>query len=184
MRPNFAATLLAGCVLAAPCAAERQAWRFDWPGAGGYSMRGALAFDLAQPGLPVLEGDVDCFFIEGFRNGAPIGRWALGMLTEGTTWVLTFDPVAGAFVVFGPQAPMPQAWNMDGFGTDCGEEGFGFNIGDAAQDLCLDGRLLVESQIDPERPMPAVRDDRVAFPADACLGPPAISGLIEDRRQG
>lgn len=173
------------CVLAGPCAAERQVWRFDWQGAGGYAMRGALAFDSAaiQSGY-VLEPDVDCFFIEGFRDGKAIGRWALGMLSEDTTWVMTFNSAAGGFVVFGPEAPMPQAWNMDGFGTDCGEKGFGFNIGNAAQDMCLDGRLLVESQIDPERPFPAVRDDGFAFPSDGCIGPPVISLLALPARHG
>ncbi|MCA0997844.1 hypothetical protein [Alloyangia pacifica] len=147
-------------------------WRFEWQGGDGYEMRGALAIDAALAERERVFGeDVECFVVEGYHEGEPIGRWALGMKTEDTTWSLTFLPQQNAFEVFGPQSLMPQAWNMDGFGTDCGQDGFGFNIGNAAQDLCLDGRLLVASQVPPARPFPAVPDPSVKFPADACLAP-------------
>ncbi|SDI98484.1 hypothetical protein [Salipiger marinus] len=164
--------VLATLALAGAAHAQNLTWRFDWQGGGGYSLRGALAFDAAMAERDVVVAeDVDCFVIEGFRDGAPIGRWALGMLTEDTTWRLTFHPQRDAFAVYGPDALMPQAWNMDGFGTDCGAGGFGFNIGNAAQDLCLDGRLLQMSQVAPDRPFPAQRDDAYRFPSDACRAP-------------
>jgi hypothetical protein len=163
-----------GLALSVPQIGQAETWRFVWEGSGGYLMTGALAFDSAGADGLVTEGDADCFVIEGSRNGLPIGRWALGMLTIDTTWVLSFDPAAGAFVVYGDNAWMPQAWNMDGYGTDCGPEGFGFNIGGAAQDLCLKGELLYESQVDAVRPFPAERDDAFVFPPDACIGPELI----------
>ena len=123
------------------------------------------------------ETEVQCFFIDGYHEGERIGHWALGRLAPETSWTLTFDPVASEFVVYGAGAFMPQAWNMNGFGDDCGTEGFGFNIGNAAQDLCLDGKLLVASQIPPERPFPARPDPGARFPSDACAGDLLLSAL-------
>ncbi|EPX75762.1 hypothetical protein [Salipiger mucosus] len=175
--PILAALLLAGG--GTPGQAQTVAYSFEWQGGGGYAMRGALGFDSTLLGRDVIRAeDVECFFIEGTRHGAPLGRWALGELEDETTWVLTFRPQDAAFTVFGPEAPMPQAWNMNGFGQDCGAEGFGFNIGNAAQDLCHDGRLLRESQVDPRRSFPATRDDSVVFPGDACLAP-MLMGRID-----
>lgn len=155
------------------------AWRFEWLGNGGYEMRGAIAIDAALAERDyVYAQDVECFMVEGYFEDEPIGRWALGMKTDETSWSLTFRPKQDAFEVFSEQSPMPQAWNMNGFGTDCGREGFGFNIGNAAQDLCLNGRLVVASQVSPTRPFPATRDDTVSFPADACLAP-ALLGQAE-----
>ncbi|MGR3376443.1 hypothetical protein [Salipiger abyssi] len=165
---------------AAPAWAENASYRFEWQGSGGYAMRGALSFDAALLGREeVRASDLTCFVIEGYRDSEPIGRWALGMLNEETTWSLSFRPSGPEFIVFGPGHPMPQAWNMDGAGTDCGPGGFGFNIGNAAQDLCLDGRLVIGSQVDPSRPFPAVRDDDVPFPSDGCMGPMLMSKLPE-----
>ncbi len=173
--------LLAGALLAlAPVAAagESAAYRFEWQGGGDWTMRGALSFDAALlDGAWVLEDEVQCFFIEGYQDDVPMGRWALGLLTEETTWTLTFDPAAGHFVIYSIDAFMPQAWNMDGAGTDCGDPGFGFNIGNAAQDLCVDGELVVASQVAPDLPFPALRDDSVEFPADACRGHALLSRL-------
>ncbi|WP_193989036.1 hypothetical protein [Alloyangia pacifica] len=155
------------------------AWRFEWRGNGGYEMRGAIAIDAALAERDyVYAEDVECFMVDGYFEDEPIGRWALGMKTDETSWSLTFRPKQDAFEVFSEQSPMPQAWNMNGFGTDCGREGFGFNIGNAAQDLCLNGRLVIASQVSPTRPFPATRDDAVSFPADACLAP-ALLGQAE-----
>lgn len=176
-------TLLAAAALLAtlPAQAQNATFRFEWIGEGGYSLRGGLSFPAALLGQRlVLEDDLDCFAIEGYRDGQAIGRWALGMLTEETTWRLTFDPAAAAFVVWGPGAPMPQAWNMDGQGVDCGAGGFGFNIGNAAQDICLDGNLLTESQVAPSRPFPALRDDDFDLKGDACRGT-VLMGALTDR---
>lgn len=165
---------------AADAQAENASYRFSWEGSGGYAMRGALSFDAALLGREEIRaGDLTCFVIEGYRDDEPIGRWALGMLNEETSWSLSFRPSGPEFTVFGPGRPMPQAWNMDGAGTDCGPGGFGFNIGNAAQDLCLDGRLVLSSQVAPSRPFPVQRDDDVRFPSDACLGPMLMSALPE-----
>jgi hypothetical protein len=166
-------TVLAALIL--PVAGEAETWRFTWHGANGFEMSGALGFDSVGPDGLVRGGEVDCFVIEGLQDGAVLGRWALGMKTVDTTWVLTFDPGAAGFVVYGEGTPMPQAWNMNGAGTDCGPEGFGFNIGNFAQDLCLHGELLTLSQADPTQPFPAERDDSFVFPDDACRGEELIS---------
>lgn len=159
-------------------AAEPVTYAFEWQGSGGYAVRGGLKYDAAALQGPfVLEGDVSCFVIEATKDGAPVGRWALGMLNEETSWRLHFDPVAGSFLVEGEGIWMPQAWNMNGEGNDCGAGGFGFNIGNAAQDICLDNTLIVPSQVVPERPFPAVRVESYAFPADACIGPALLSLL-------
>ncbi len=158
-------------------------WRFEWQGNGGYEMRGAIAIDAALAERDyVYAEDVECFVVEGYHEDKPIGRWALGMKTDETSWSLTFRPKQDAFEVFGEESPMPQAWNMNGFGNDCGREGFGFNIGNAAQDLCLNGQLVTASQVTPSRPFPATRDDAVSFPADACLAP-ALLGKAETEMQ-
>ena len=173
------ATILALC-LAAPAQASELSYSFLWQGAGGYAVRGALSYDaLFGTGGIVRENELTCFVIEGLKDGEPIGRWALGDLTEDTSWKLTFDPARPAFVVEGEGVDMPQAWNMDGFGTDCGAGGFGFNIGNAAQDICLDGALIVESQVDPYRPFPVSPAPGFDFPRDACRGPDLLSLLAD-----
>ena len=93
------------------------------------SQGGALGFDadlLARE--EIRAADLSCFVIEGCHDGAPVGRWALAMLNEETSWALTFLPRSSEFAVFGPGRLMPQAWNMDGAGTDCGPGGFGFLV--------------------------------------------------------
>ena len=160
-------------------AAQEARYGFRWEGAGGYAVTGALAFDPALiAGRIVRETDVSCFVIEGFREDAPIGRWALGDLNEETTWRLFFDAGAEEFLVEGDGVRMPQAWNMNGRGNDCGEGGFGFNLGNLGQDLCLDNTILVESPIASDVPFPALRDDAMSLPVDACIGPDLLSGLI------
>lgn len=163
-----------------PVAAQAQeaVWTFHWQGNGGYEIRGGMSYDpRGLDGPLVVEGDLACFFVEGLKDGAPVGHWGLGMLTEETDWLLTFDPASAQFLVYGMGVDMPQAWNMDGFGTSCGKGGFGFNIGNAAQDLCLDGELLRDSQVDPLRPFPAERAPDLQFPGYACIGPELLSAL-------
>ncbi|KMW58470.1 hypothetical protein AIOL_003445 [Candidatus Rhodobacter oscarellae] len=163
---------------AAPGQAGDVTYRFEWQGAGGYVMQGRMSFDVALLGKRyVLEDDLSCFEISGTKDGVPVGRWALGMLLPETTWRLTFAPTPSEFVVFGEDFPMPQAWNMDGFGRNCGDPGFGFNIGGAAQDLCVDGALIVASQVPPPRPMPVERANGIKFASDACRAEALLSGL-------
>ena len=51
-----------------------------------------------------------------------------------------------------------------------GRSGFGFNLGSAAQDVCIDDRLIIESQIDPPTPFPATQVSGHVFAPDACIG--------------
>lgn len=177
MSPRLFACLL---LLAGPLRAEQASYSFAWEGGGGYALRGALSFDADFLGRGLVRGhELSCFVIEGSKNGVPVGRWALGDLDALTTWRLHFDPEAPAFLVEGQGIDMPQAWNMDGGGYDCGAGGFGFNIGNAAQDICIDGELIFESQASPFRPFPAVRVADFDFPPDACIGPDLLSLLDE-----
>lgn len=159
--------------------AESATFRFVWQGAGGYSVQGALAFDSAYLGKDLITGDeISCFAIEGLLEGEVVGRWALGQLSPGeTTWRLHFSPAQSAFFVEGQGIGMPQAWNMNGEGVDCGPDGFGLNIGNFAQDICIGGDLIEDSQVSPFQPFPAMRDDGFVFPSDACLGPMVLSAL-------
>jgi hypothetical protein len=166
-------------MLASPLAAETQTYRFVWQGAGDYEMHGALSFDTREViGAMVTENEVQCFEINGFHQGDPVGRWALGQWTETTTWRLHFVPDLSAFVPFGFFIEQPQAWNMNGYGDNCGDAGFGFNIGSQAQDICIDNRLIWESQITPERPFPAQRDDGYEFGPEACR-PMMLLGALQ-----
>ena len=165
--------------LAAPAWSETASWRFVWEGANGYSMTGAMAFEAGLIGAGLVqEEDVICFVIEGFHEGVSVGRWALTGLNEETTWRLHFDPVQSRFIHDGEGIPMPQAWNMNGAGTDCGDPGFGFNLGNLGQDFCRNNAFILESRVPPPKPFPAVRDDTVRFPADACIGPDLLSRLV------
>jgi hypothetical protein len=161
-------------------AAEPTKYVFEWAGDGGYAMRGAFEYDSENVvGRFVTVSDITCFVVEGTQDSVPVGRWALTMLNEQTTWRLHFDPATSSFLVEGQGIWMPQAWNMDGEGVNCGQGGFGFNIGNAAQDICLDETLIFDSQVSPEQPFPASRVDRYTFPIDACDGP-ALLGLLGD----
>jgi len=158
--------------------ADTASYRFVWQGGGGYSVQGGLAINADQTGAGlVTEADVICFEIQGIQAAEPVGRWALGQLLPDTTWRLHFSPSVGAFFVEGQTIAMPQAWNMNGEGTDCGAGGFGLNIGNFAQDICIDGTLVTDSQVSPFQPFPAQRDDDYVFGPDACLGPMMLSAV-------
>jgi hypothetical protein len=171
---------LIGLALLGAQAAEAETWTFTWEGAGGYSVRGALSFSAMAASRPIVTAeDVECFEIAGLRDEAPVGYWGLRMKGDETDWRLHFVPSQGAFVVEGLGIDMPQAWNMDGAGTSCGAGGFGLNIGDQAQDLCIDGALIWESQVSPFQPFPATRDDDYAFGEMACR-PAMLLGALTD----
>ena len=153
-----------------PAAGAAQDFRFEWQGGGGYSMRGAVSFAPGDGKGILTQNDVQCFEIEGFLNGEPVGRWALGMLAAETFWLLEFDPRSARFLTPYETNSMPQAWNMSGLGDGCGAGGFGFNLGSAAQDICIDDRLIEESQIDPPTPFPATEVSGHLFSPDACMG--------------
>lgn len=130
---------------------------FCWIGDQGYTFAGRMTYPdtLADSGV-VTEQDVTAFEIQGYHNGAKVGRWSLDMLTPETSWNLNFDPKAMQFAVGGdPYETEGQEWNADGFVENCGTPGFGFNLGDNEQDICIDGRYYQESGIDRFTPLPA-----------------------------
>ncbi len=152
-------------------------YAFHWQGASGYSVRGAMAIDDALMGHTIYETDVSCFVIDGMKDGVHLGRWQLGALGPDTTWRLHFDTVTEAFVVEGAGIRMPQAWNMNGSGDDCGAKGFGFNLGNVGQDICVNNTIVHESRVPPPTPFPATRIDSFDFPDGACR-PPMLLGLV------
>lgn len=172
----YALAMLFGC-LAQPALPENVIYRFNWDGANGYRLEGALSFDRTQSGPLVREGDVTCFEISGFKDETPLGRWNLSMLLPDTPWRLNFFAPESRFLVEGDGAWMPQAWNMRGDGAGCGKDGFGFNLGNIAQDICLNDQVVIASQIDPFQPFPAERVQSHTFGAGACHGPMLLGAL-------
>ncbi len=170
--------LFCALIWASVAQAEPRSYRFLWEGASGYWLEGAIHFDAndAFEGL-IREWDVTCFEIQGYRGDQSLGRWALGDLLDTTAWRLHFDLTYEEFLVVGGGYSMPQAWNMHGGGSGCGTDGFGFNLGNIAQDVCVDDQVVVESQADPAQPFPTSRDDSYQFPPDACYGPDLLSAL-------
>lgn len=158
--------------------AEPEIYQFTWQGNGDHVLNGALMLDPAQAGAPVVtEEAVQCFWIEGRRGATVLGSWGLGQRTAATTWTLTLDRRVPEFLVYPDRDGMPQAWNMNGWGENCGAPGFGFNIGSAAQDICVDGRLIVESQVPPSTPFLVRRIDSFDFPPGSCSAPLLLGAL-------
>lgn len=137
-------------VLAGPAQAAQ--FNFCWSGSNGYTMTGSIGFaDALMARSIVTEEDVSLFRIAGFRDGVAIGKWNLNDLAEDTTWHLRFDPRTLTFPTGGSfPGEASQGWNANGDVTDCGLGGFGFNSGNYAQDICLDGVWIRDSSIPPE----------------------------------
>lgn len=163
--------------LASMAQGQEVTYRFSWQGGNGYSLSGALSFDPGRSGPLVRETDVTCFEIFGFHAQEPLGQWNLSMLGSETPWRLHFLPGESRFMVEGEEIWMPQAWNMRGDGRGCGPDGFGFNLGNIAQDVCVDDAVIVASQVDPFQPFPALRDDAYRFGPKACHAPLLLGSL-------
>jgi hypothetical protein len=149
MKPLF----LAAAVVAAPLqAAEVQ---FCWIGSAGYSLTGRMAFpDSLASADRITEADVTAFEIFGYRDGHAVGRWSLADLRAETAWNLNFLPREMRFATGGrSDSDDGQQWNANGDATDCGTPGFGFNVGATAQDLCIDGRFVIESGVAHDAPL-------------------------------
>lgn len=127
---------------------------FCWQGANGYTMIGQMAIAPAAIAQPmVTEQDVTTFRIAGYRDGALIGKWDMASRAADAPWLLHFYPARGAFATPGDLGlGVSQAWNAGGDADDCGTPGFGFNLGDYAQDFCLNGTWVEESGMPPETP--------------------------------
>ena len=154
---RLAALLL---LLAAPALAETR--HICWRGENGYTMTGTLTFPdrLAWAEL-IDETEVDRLVIEGFLDGAPLGRWDSADRGPETSWLLRYSPREGRFPLLG--GGIYQAWNANGAVNDCGIPGFGFNAGNSGQDVCVDGVFRTDSTIAWDTPIltwPAPRDPR------------------------
>ena len=125
-----------------------------WRGNGGYTMTGRFTFpdSLATADL-VTGAQVEEFEIEGFLDGEPVGRWSLADRTAQTSWLLRYSPVQGRFLVGDLDDGLYQMWNGSGDVDDCGTPGFGFNAGNAGQDVCIDDTYIWQSTIDPLTPL-------------------------------
>lgn len=168
MLAHLPATLSA-LLLAAP--ADAVTHGFCWKGAAGYRIEGAITYPDGTTGI-LTERDVTGFVIAGYRDDAYLGRWSMADAVPGTSFTLRFDADALAFPMGGDRwAGSYQEWNADGFADDCGNPGFGFNGGNRAQDVCVDGIFVEESGIDPDTPLAIALDA-----ADPC-GPPLMSAL-------
>ena len=168
---------LALLLLATPAQAVTHG--FCWRGSDGYRIEGFITYDEADADRLLTEDDVLGFGITGWRHEAYLGRWSMKELTPETSWTLRFDPRTLSFPMGGfIENDTYQEWNADGFAEDCGNPGFGFNGGNRAQDLCVDGVFIDESGIDPDTPLEIAPDA-----ADPC-GPLPVSGLPRRRHIG
>ena len=143
---------LSACILAAP--AQAADYYFCWEGANGYTMTGQMSLAAgAQTNAIVRETDVTEFRIAGYREGTLLGKWDMATRDAADSWTLYFDPARSAFLTPGDAGlGVSQAWNANGQADDCGNPGFGFNLGNYAQDFCLNGVWLEESGMPPETP--------------------------------
>lgn len=148
-----AAALLA--CLAMPAQAAQ--FNFCWAGEGGYTLTGVIGFpDALMARNVITQDDVTVFRITGYERGVAIGRWGLKDLQAETTWHLRFVPATLTFPTGGSfPGENSQGWNANGDVNDCGPNGFGFNSGNYAQDICWNGIYIEQSSIDPATPFRA-----------------------------
>ena len=146
-----AATLVLALCATTVDAAE---YYFCWEGENGYTMTGQMSLAAGAREKPIVtEDDVTEFRIAGYKDGILIGKWDQATRESDDPWFLTFDP--GRFAFFTPAElglGVSQAWNAGGNANDCGNPGFGFNLGNYAQDFCLNGVWVEESGMPPETP--------------------------------
>ena len=133
------ALTVASCVLATQTQAAD--FYFCWTGSNGYTMTGQMTIDPTALNKPIVtQDDVTLFKIAGYKDGRLLGKWDVANLTDTTSWLLNYDPARSVFMTPGEMGlGVSQAWNADGTATDCGNPGFGFNLGNFAQDFCLNG---------------------------------------------
>lgn len=131
-------------------------FQFCWVGAGGYTMEGVIAFPdaLLNTGI-ITEAEISDFQIIGFLDGVAIGSWDLKNITPQTSWTLRFDTDTLRFPTGGIRSEGSyQEWNANGQVNNCGAvDGFGFNGGNFAQDVCINNTYIRESSIDPDTPL-------------------------------
>jgi len=164
-------------LLVSASAAHAETWEFCWDGEGGWEMFGRMTIADDAPSF-IDQTYVTEFYIAGFLEGAPMGDWTLDELTPQTSWHLRFDRASGQFPTGGlrPDGSDYQAWNAGGAANDCGTPGFGFNAGNNAQDVCVNGAWRTDSMVERETPFPAYRDQ---LPFDC----PAVPLLGKTRKE-
>lgn len=140
------------CMFAFVQTAQAATLNMCWTGGGGYTMTGRMELpDRALNKAMVREGDVTAFKITGYLNNTRVGSWNLSELTKDTSWALYFDPNTFTFpTAIDLNRPVTQEWNANGNVDDCGTPGFGFNAGNYAQDVCINGVYIEPSSIEPE----------------------------------
>ncbi|SEQ73592.1 hypothetical protein SAMN05428995_10748 [Loktanella sp. DSM 29012] len=150
-------SLFALALLAGPATAETL--NFCWTGANGYTMTGRMTIaETAMARTIVTERDVTGFKIAGYHRGQLLGTWDMATRAPSATWHLRFDPLSLTFLTGGSfSGTNSQGWNADGNVENCGNPGFGFNSGNYAQDICLNGVYVADSSIDPATPLRATR---------------------------
>lgn len=155
----FRLLALAALVATAALPAHAARFQFCWIGGNGYTMLGEIEFpdSLLNTGR-ITEAQVTDFRIQGFRDGVPIGFWSLSMRNPTTSWTLSFDTTALEFPMGGSRTlGTYQEWNANGRVNDCGAvDGFGFNGGNWAQDVCINNTYIEDSSIDPLTPLKAL----------------------------
>ena len=136
-------------ILALTTPAAAADFEFCWVGDNGYRMEGTMTVPDDAMNLPlVTHNDISAFFIQGYKDGIPIGAWDMRQLTSSTSWNLSFDPRGMVFPTGGMHdSAKGQAWNAGGRADDCGNPGFGFNSGTNAQDLCVNNVWRTDSMI-------------------------------------
>ena len=138
--------------LAGPAQAATQT--FCWLGANEYRVEGYITYPDTAQGWLLTENTVTDFGITGWRGNTFLGEWSMKDLTPDTSFTLRFNTRTMAFPMGGyREDDTYQEWNADGTATDCGTPGFGFNGGNRAQDICVDGQFIEESGIDPDTPL-------------------------------
>ena len=133
---------------------------FCWQGAEGYTMTGRMQIpDPLMQRAIVTEADVTQFKIAGYKDGQLLGTWDNSRAAQGATWHMRFAPLTMTFLTGGSFAgPHSQGWNADGNVQNCGSPGFGFNSGNYAQDICVNGTYVHTSSVPPETPLVATFD--------------------------
>lgn len=133
---------------------------FCWKGSNGYTMTGEMRLPKGFSRMDIVtEDDLQAFRINGYFQGNHLGSWDMAHRGPNDTWHLRFDPVSMTFLTgdfFSTQRS--QGWNANGGVQDCGNPGFGFNAGNHAQDICLNGTYVTESSIAPDTPLAASPD--------------------------
>lgn len=127
---------------------------FCWQGANGYTMTGQMSLGAGALNKPlVTQDDVVLFKIAGYKDGSLLGKWDFANRETDDRWLLHFDPARNAFITPAEIGlGYTQAWNAGGMADDCGTPGFGFNLGNYAQDFCLNDVWIEESGMPPETP--------------------------------